>query len=105
MPKYVLTILLLIAILPGLEAREPDISGSNGLFDRQQPVEKEQAGRPTWFGIGYESRREHADRGNFEDNALRNSVFSADGGSGSSPISSPGAISVNGGGRGAGGKR
>lgn len=79
MPKYIPCILLLIAIAPGLEARQPDLALPNELFDRQQPVEKEEAGHSTWFGIGYESRREHADRANFEDNALRRSVFSGSG--------------------------
>jgi hypothetical protein len=85
MTKYILFILLLIAIAPGLEARQPDLALPNELFDRQQPVENEEAGHSTWFGIGYESRREHADRAGFEHDAMRRSVFSGGGGRSPSP--------------------
>jgi hypothetical protein len=101
MPKRTRFILFLIAISPALEAREPDLSLSNDLFDGQQPVETQKAGRSTWFGIGYESRREHADRANFEDNALRGSVFSGSGGgfSSSGGGAAPAAAGGGGGGR------
>jgi hypothetical protein len=104
MPKRIIFISLLIAFFPGIEAREPDLSLSNHQFDREQPVEKQKAGRSTWFGIGYESRREQAERATFEDNAMRESVFSWS--SGSTPSSSPGTVGVTGGGsNGTGGRR
>jgi hypothetical protein len=80
MPKSIHFILLLIALSPGLEALEPDLSLPNGQFDGQQPVEKQKTGPATWFGIGYESRREQTERANFEDNAMLQSVFSGGGG-------------------------
>ncbi len=100
MSKRIHFILLMIVLAPGIEAREPDLSLSNSQFDGQQPVDKQHAERSTWFGIGYESRREQTDRANFEDSAMRNSVFSSNGGS--SPLSPAG---MNGGGGGAGGRR
>ena len=75
MSKRIHFILLMIVLAPGIEAREPDLSLSNSQFDGQVHV-KQQESAQTWFGIGYESRREHTERANFEDNAMRESVFS-----------------------------
>lgn len=96
-------ILLLILLSPGLEAREPDLSLQNDQFGSEPPVEKQNAGQSTWFGIGYELRKEHAERENFEDSSMRESVFSWSGDS--SPLSSPGTGGVTGGGNGTGGRR
>jgi uncharacterized membrane protein len=102
MSKRIRFMLLLIALSPVLEAREPDLSLPNGQFDRQQPMEKQKADRSTWFGIGYESRREQTERENFEDSAMRRSVFSGGGGGFSS--SGGGGVSPPAGG-GGGGRR
>ena len=99
MPRRIHYILLLIAMTPGLEAREPDLSLPNGQFDGQQPVAKQKAGPATWFGIGYESRREQTERENFEDNTMRQSVFSGGGGEFSSPAGIISPAATGGGGR------
>ncbi len=89
MSKRIQFILLIIVLAPGPEAREPDLSLSNGQFDGQESVEQQDTAR-TWFGIGYESRREQTERANFEDNAMRESVFSSRGRALSSPERSGG---------------
>ncbi len=112
MLQYTSFILMLVAIPPGYASQDLDLSLPGSNVGGQLFAENEGAGRATWFGMGYESRREKAERTRFEDNAMRESVFSGSGGSLSAPASAGGTPSGAGSlseggpaGRGGGGSR